>query len=64
MPMIRVEMFAGRTTEQKRELVEALTRETSRVVGCPPEAVWVVIRDVAKDDWGIAGQLCSDKYPD
>ena len=64
MPLIRVEMFEGRSTEKKRELVEALTRETVRVCGCSPEAVMILIQDVKKSDWGVGGQLCSDKYPD
>ena len=64
MPIIRVELLAGRSTAQKRELVEALTRETARVTGCSPDSVHVVIADVAKHQWGIGGRLCSDLYPD
>ncbi len=64
MPLIRVEMFEGRSTEKKRELVEALTRETARVCACSPDSVMIVIQDVKKSDWGMGGQLCSDKYPD
>ena len=64
MPVIRIEMFAGRSVDQKRELVAALTRETARIAKCEPSSVQIVIEDVAKENWGMGGQLCSDKYPD
>lgn len=64
MPIIRVEMFAGRSEEQKRELVEALSKETARVTGCSLDAVFVVINDIPKENWGVGGMLCSDKFPD
>ena len=64
MPVIRVEMWEGRTKDQKRELVEVLSRETARIAGCDVASVYVIIEDVKKENWGAGGQLCSDKYPD
>lgn len=64
MPIIRVEMWKGRSVDQKRELVEALTRETARIVDCAPESVYVIIDDIKKENWGAGGELSSDKYPD
>lgn len=64
MPIIRVEMFPGRSTDQKRALVRELTDAFVRTCGGKPEAVQIVITDVAKGDWGSGGVLCSDKYPD
>lgn len=64
MPIIRVELLEGRSVETKRELVEVLTRETARIAGCTQAAIFVVIEEVSKDNWGIGGQLFSDKYPD
>lgn len=60
MPMIRVELFEGRTVEQKREFVEVVTREAVRVLKCAPDDVDVVFVHIAKEDWGSAGKLCSD----
>ena len=37
MPLIRVELFEGRTPEQKRALAQALTETTCRVLGTKPE---------------------------
>jgi 4-oxalocrotonate tautomerase len=64
MPIIRIEMVAGRTVEQKRELVQVLTRETARIANSSPSSIFVVIEDVAKENWGAGGELMSDKYPD
>ncbi|ACS78900.1 4-oxalocrotonate tautomerase [Maridesulfovibrio salexigens] len=64
MPVIKVEMFEGRTIEQKRELVEVLSKETARITGCSVESIYVVIDEVKKENWGAGGKLCSDKYPD
>jgi len=63
MPIIRVEMFKGRTREQKRKLVEALTDAMVNSTGARREACWVVITDVEKEDWGFGGELGCDKYP-
>ena len=64
MPIIRVEMFAGRTEQQKRVLVTKLTNALVNAAGGTPESVNVVITDVNKSDWGSGGELCSDKFPD
>ena len=60
MPMIRVELFEGRTVEQKREFVEVVTRESARILKCSPEAVDIIFVHIAKDDWASAGKLASD----
>jgi 4-oxalocrotonate tautomerase len=64
MPIIRVEMFKGRTREQKRVLARELTDAFIRACGGKPEAVTVVLQDVAKEDWAVAGALMADRYPD
>ena len=60
MPIIQVDMFAGRTKEMKRELVKALTDAFVTVTGGKPQSVQVILRDIEKDDWGVAGTLSSD----
>ncbi|MGB0508255.1 MAG: 2-hydroxymuconate tautomerase [Pikeienuella sp.] len=64
MPIIRVEMFEGRTRDQKRELVKELTEAFVRTCGGRPDGLHVVITDVAKEDWGSGGELSADKFPD
>jgi 4-oxalocrotonate tautomerase len=54
-------MFEGRTIEQKRAFVEAVTRVTCDTLDCGPESVDIVITDVRRENWATAGKLWSDK---
>ena len=56
-------MFEGRTPDQKRALVAALTDACVRTVGCSAESVQILLFDIAKQDWAVAGTLWSDKPP-
>ena len=60
MPIIRVEMYEGRTVEQKRELAAALTSEACRILKCGPEQVHVVIDNISKENWALGGKLACD----
>lgn len=64
MPVIRVEMFSGRTHEQKRDLAQALTTAFIETAGGTPESVHIVLTDVETDNWAIAGKLCSEPASD
>jgi 4-oxalocrotonate tautomerase len=64
MPIIRVEMFSGRSREQRRLLVRELTDTFLRVAGDRPESVTIILQDIDKEGWGGAGALMADKYPD
>jgi 4-oxalocrotonate tautomerase len=57
MPILRLEMHPGRTSEQKSEFVREVTRVTVEILKCPPESVDVVIQEVPREHWGKAGKL-------
>ncbi|ODN71315.1 4-oxalocrotonate tautomerase [Methylobrevis pamukkalensis] len=61
MPNITVQLFPGRSVETRRELVAELTRTTCAVLGCSPAAVTVILQDVEPHNWGVGGDLFSDK---
>jgi len=61
MPLIRVEMFVGRTDEQKKILVKELTDSFIKSCGGNREAVDVIITDIEQKNWGKAGELYSNK---
>jgi 4-oxalocrotonate tautomerase len=63
MPTIRVELFAGRTREQKAALAAALTEATVRTLGGSADSVDVLFFDIERHDWATAGTLWSDKAP-
>jgi 4-oxalocrotonate tautomerase len=58
--MISVQMFGGRTPEQKAALAERLTDaflETCGSPGQPRDGVWVVINEVPSEHWAVGGKL-------
>ena len=61
MPIVRVEMWPGRTHEQKAKLAKAITDAVQDIAGAPPEATIIVFDDVSKDNWAEAGKLASDE---
>ena len=60
MPIVRVEMWPGRTQAQKREMARAITEIVCNVAHTTPEATTVVFQEIAKEDWAQAGRLVSD----
>jgi 4-oxalocrotonate tautomerase len=63
MPTLRVEMFEGRTVEQKRQLARELTDACVRVLGGSPDAVDILFYDIRRQDWSTSGTLWSDRTP-
>lgn len=61
MPTLRVELFEGRTVEQKRALAKELTDACVRVLGGSPDGVDILFYDIKRHDWSTGGQLWSDK---
>jgi 4-oxalocrotonate tautomerase len=61
MPTINVQLFAGRTHEQKKQFVEAVTRVTCETLNCTPSSVDIILTDVTKENWASEGILWSDK---
>jgi 4-oxalocrotonate tautomerase len=60
MPNITIQWYAGRTRDQKRELVAAITEAVVRIGKTTPEQVHIVFQDVEKSDWGVSGKLAAD----
>ncbi len=61
MPTLRVELFEGRTAEQKRALAKELTDACVRVLGGSADGVDVLFFDMRREDWASGGVLWSDK---
>lgn len=60
MPTIHIEMFEGRTPEQKKKLVAEITRVTVETLGGKPESVDIIITDVKRENWATGGRLWSE----
>ena len=59
MPVVTVEMWEGRTVEQKKQLVEGITSAFVKI-GVPPEALHIIIKDNPKHNWASGGKLASE----
>ena len=60
MPVIIVEMYTGRTAEQKAALAKKLTEGTIEVLGVRPDQVRVIIHDVPKEDYAVGGKTIAE----
>jgi len=63
MPVVTVQMWEGRTVEQKRRLVESITAAMVEHCGSDPRQLHVIIHDVPRDSWGRDGKLGTDLEP-
>ena len=63
MPTLRVELFEGRTAEQKAALAKELTAACVKVLGGSADGVDILFYDIARHDWATGGKLWSDKAP-
>ena len=61
MPVVTVKMLDGRTEDQKRQLVRAITDAMVDICKAKPEGTMVVIEDVQRDHWAVGGTLVSER---
>lgn len=61
MSIVQIELLAGRTVDQKRQLVKKVTDAIVESVNCPPDAVRIILRDMPKEHFAIAGKLKIDE---
>jgi 4-oxalocrotonate tautomerase len=59
MPVIEINLWEGRTREQKKRIASAITNAFT-MEGVPADAVHVIFRDVKKENWCIAGKPCDE----
>ena len=56
MPLIEVKMWAGHDEESVKTIIEKQTAAMCEAIGCPPEAVRVIVYQVPKSHWGVGGK--------
>jgi len=57
MPLIEVHMLEGRSEEQKKELLEAITRAVHESIGAPLPSIRVWIQEFSPKEFMVAGEL-------
>ena len=60
MPLAHIYIMEGRTVEQKRAVIEKVTQALHEALSAPKKIVRVVIQEVPKTNWGIAGTSAAD----
>ncbi|MBI4332502.1 MAG: tautomerase family protein [Chloroflexi bacterium] len=61
MPIVRVEMWAGRTQAQKAELARVITEAVVTIAHTTPEATIVVFQDIPRENWAVGGVLATQE---
>ncbi|WP_457621173.1 tautomerase family protein [Persephonella sp.] len=61
MPYVNVKVAGSLTKEQKKKIVEGITKVLEDVAKKPPSATYVVIEEIDRDNWGKGGKLLSEK---
>lgn len=56
MPVVQISWWAGRTEEQKKKVIEEVTKVIAEVLEIRPEAVTILIYDIPKENWGLGGK--------
>ncbi len=60
MPLAHIHILEGRTEDQKRAVIEKVTAALVEALDAPEQSVRVLIQEVPKTNWGIAGQSAKD----
>jgi 4-oxalocrotonate tautomerase len=61
MPIVRVEMWTGRTVAQKKELARVITDAMVNIAHTTADATIVVFDDIPKENWAQSGLLASEE---
>jgi 4-oxalocrotonate tautomerase len=64
MPVVQVHMRTGRSAEEKRRLIEAITDAVTHVLGSKRERVVVLLDEIDPGSWGQGGRLLADELSD
>ena len=57
MPFVRIDLFEGRTLDQKKALAKEVTEAVVRNTGAPQSAVHVIINDMPEGTYFPQGEI-------
>jgi len=61
MPFVTVRMLEGRTSEQKKQLVKAITDALVETCNANADSTMVVVEDIPRDHWARGGKFLSEQ---
>ena len=59
MPVVQVSAWAGMSKENKKKVVEGLTKVLEEL-GIPKNAITIIINEIPKTNWATGGILASE----
>jgi 4-oxalocrotonate tautomerase len=61
MPIINIQLLEGRPIEKIEEVISNITNTVSETLDAPKESIRVIVTEIPKSHWGIAGVPVSKK---
>jgi 4-oxalocrotonate tautomerase len=61
MPIVNIQLLEGRPEEKIKELISQVTETIVGTLNVPKETVRVLVNELPKTHWGIAGVAVSDR---
>ncbi|MFQ4150741.1 2-hydroxymuconate tautomerase [Lactiplantibacillus plantarum] len=61
MPIVHIDLIAGRSQEQLKNLVKDVTDVVSNNTGAPAEHIHVILSEMQKNRYSVGGVLKSDE---
>ena len=56
MPIVNIQLYEGRTQQQKDEIAKGVAETISRVADVPLDATVVIFSDTSRSDWHVGGK--------
>ncbi|MFX3633995.1 MAG: 4-oxalocrotonate tautomerase [Candidatus Pristimantibacillus sp.] len=60
MPIVNIQIMEGRTPDTVKSLIERITDTVAEELNCPKDRIRVLVTEVPKTHWGIAGVPASE----
>jgi 4-oxalocrotonate tautomerase len=61
MPLIEVHLLEGRSEEQKKALLGAITQAVHESIGAPLPTIRVWIQEFSQKEYMVAGELAAER---
>lgn len=55
MPLVEISLLTGRSPDQKRALLKAVTDAVETSIGAPRETIRVILREIPPEHWAVGG---------
>ncbi|KPV53327.1 hypothetical protein SE17_10290 [Kouleothrix aurantiaca] len=64
MPIVRIDLLAGRTPERKLALLRQVTDAVVSALDVRPEQVRVLINEIQPENWAVGGKTLAPPAPE